>query len=253
MDEQTSQLKQSAEEEHKARREAEQANAKLERKNRELEQFAYVTSHDLQEPLRTTSGFVEALQQQYKGQLDERADKYLGFVADASNRMKTVIRDLLEFSRLGAKGELQKVDCNLVLQNIRADLAMVIGEAKADIQAETLPVINGYPTEIKLLFQNLITNAIKFRKKDVVPLIAISALNMESHWEFAFSDNGIGIDKKYSEKIFVIFQRLHNRTEYEGSGIGLAHCKKIVELLGGQIWLDSIPGEGTTFYFTIPK
>jgi signal transduction histidine kinase/ligand-binding sensor domain-containing protein len=253
VNEQTGQLLQSAEEEHKARQEVERANVNLERKNKELEQFAYVASHDMQEPLRTTSSFVELLQQQYKGRLDEKADKYLHFIAQSSERMKVLIKDLLDFSRIGRKKELTDVDCNIMLIEVLADLGAAINESGAAIQSAPLPVIRGYATEIKQLFQNLVINAIKFKKGKTSPQIKISADQDGSYWQFAFKDNGIGIDEQYKEKIFVIFQRLHTRNEYEGSGIGLAHCKKIVELHNGKIWFDSKPGEGTTFHFTILK
>jgi signal transduction histidine kinase len=250
---QTRQLVISTMQEQKARRAAEQANMDLERKNKELQQFAYVASHDLQEPLRTTSGFVGLLQQQYQGKIDQKADKYLAFISDATTRMTVLIKDLLDFSRIGTNVEIKKIDCNKLLQNMLADIMAARLETKADIQYAELPVIYGYPTEIKLLFQNLVINAIKFRRKDVNPLIKISAQKKEDYWEFAVSDNGIGIEKKHSEKIFDIFQRLHTRKEYEGSGIGLSHCKKIVELHKGKIWLESVPGEGSIFYFTISQ
>jgi len=256
---QTRQLKQSAEEEHKARQEAEHAryeaehaNKELERKNRELEQFAYVASHDLQEPLRTTSSFVSLLQEQYYGKFDAKADKYFTYIQQASDRMKVLIKDLLDYSRIGSKKELERVDCNKTLNEVLADLGAAINDANADIDYKPLPVVSGYPTEIKQLFQNLIINAIKFRKKDTFPQMKISAEKIDGHWEFAFKDNGIGIEKKHSEKIFHIFQRLHTRAEYEGSGIGLSHCKKIVELHKGKIWVESMPGEGSTFNFTLP-
>ena len=253
VNEQTIQLVQLNKEEHKARLEAGHANEELERKNTELEQFVYIASHDLQEPLRTTSSFVELFQKQYKGKLDEKADTYLSYISQATGRMKTLINDLLEFSRIGSQKELQQVDCNTILQEVATDLGMALSEAGAEINADQLPVILGYRTGIKQLFQNLITNAVKFRKKDVPPIIKICAETKDDAWKFSFTDNGIGIDQQHSEKIFVIFQRLHNRKEYEGSGIGLAQCKKIVELHGGKIWIESRPGEGTTFHFTIPK
>ena len=234
-----------------ARQEADLANEKLQFKNKELEQFVYVASHDLQEPLRTTAGFVDLLTQRYSGKLDEKADKYLAFISDATARMRVLIKDLLDLSKIGTKGELQKVDCNTILTNVLADLTVAIQDASADIQFGELPVINGYPTEIKLLFQNLLINAIKFRKKDGLPKINIAVEKTADYWQFAISDNGIGIDQKNSEKIFDIFQRLHTRTEYEGAGIGLSHCKKIVELHKGRIWVASAPGMGSTFYFTI--
>jgi PAS domain S-box-containing protein len=228
-------------------------NKQLEQKNKELEQFAYVASHDMQEPLRTTSSFVELLQQQYKGKLDEKADKYLTFIAESSDRMKVLIKDLLDYSRIGKKKELAEVDCNIMLKEVLADLGAAINEAGAEITIEQLPVVNGYPTEIKQLFQNLIINAIKFRQKSIPSAIKISAQKKQGHWEFAFADNGIGIAKEHTERIFIIFQRLHTRNEYDGSGIGLSHCKKIVELHKGRIWVESTPGKGSTFHFTISK
>ncbi|MBK5272791.1 MAG: hypothetical protein JJE22_17465 [Bacteroidia bacterium] len=251
--EQTGQLLISAKEEQRARQQVEQANIDLERKNKELEQFAYVASHDLQEPLRTTSSFAELLQQQYKGKLDEKADKYLTFINQSADRMKVLIKDLLDYSRIGRKKEVEQVDCNIILQGVLADLDVAIKEANAEIRYCKLPVLKGYSTEIKQLFQNLIINAIKFRKQDESPKINICAKRKNNDWEFSFNDNGIGISDQHSERIFVIFQRLHTRSEYEGSGIGLANCKKIVELHGGKIWVKSIVGEGSTFYFTIPE
>jgi PAS domain S-box-containing protein len=227
-------------------------NKELEQKNKELEQFAYVASHDLQEPLRTTSSFVNLLEEQYKGRLDEKADKYIHYIVESSDRMKTLITDLLEFSRIGSKKELKEFDCNAVLQEVLDDLGAAIKETGAKITSETLPVISGYP-EIRQLFQNLLFNSIKFRKKNTRPEIHISVQYKTDEWQFAFSDNGIGIAKENHERIFIIFQRLHTRTEYPGSGIGLSHCKKIVELHRGKIWLESEPGKGATFYFTIPQ
>lgn len=235
----------------KARENADRANKELERKNKELEQFAYVASHDLQEPLRTSSSYVKLLQRQYQGKLDDKANKYFNYIVDSSDRMKILIKDLLDFSRIGIKGEFEKVDCNKILKDVLADLEVAISDCSAEIRSENLPVVNGYPTELKQLFQNLIINAIKFRNKNVCPKISISALKIDNYWQFAISDNGIGIDKQHYDKIFIIFQRLHNRTEYKGSGIGLSHCKKIVELHHGKIWVKSTLGEGSTFYFTL--
>jgi light-regulated signal transduction histidine kinase (bacteriophytochrome) len=249
--EQTKQLIKSTEVEQRARKEAEQANKDLEIKNKEMEQFAYIASHDLQEPLRTTSSFVKLLQKQYQGKFDEKADKYFAFISDASDRMKILVKNLLDFSQIGNKKELEKVDCNNILHNVLSDLGIAISESGADIKYDPLPVIYGYATELKQLFQNLITNAIKFRKKETPLTIHISVQKKECYWQFACKDNGIGIEEKDCEKIFIIFQRLHTQTEYEGSGIGLSHCKKIVELHKGKIWVESKPGEGSTFYFTI--
>lgn len=228
-----------------------QRTAELERKNRELEQFAYVASHDLQEPLRTTTSFVWFLNEKYKGRLDAEADQVLTYMVQGSERMKTLIKDLLDYSRIGGKIELSDIDCNEIMKEVLADLDIAIKEANATILIDPLPKLKGYSTELKLLFQNLISNALKFRRKDIAPVIHISSMQKNNHWQFAISDNGIGIDDKFKERIFVIFQRLHVQSEYKGSGIGLAHCKKIVELHQGTIWVESTPGQGSTFYFTI--
>lgn len=233
-------------------RKVQQRTAELERKNKELEQFAFVASHDLQEPLRTTTGFVEALRKQYRGRIDEYADRYLDYILESSDRMKTLIKDLLDYSRIGREMEFVPVNCNAVANEVLADLGRVIGETHAVITVGQLPVVYGFPTELKLLFQNLISNAIKFRQRGVPPVIHIAAEPGITGWQFSVRDNGIGMEPSAHDRIFIIFQRLHNRQEYEGTGIGLAHCKKIVELHGGRIWVTSKPGQGSTFYFTIP-
>jgi PAS domain S-box-containing protein len=237
---------------HKSEADLEIKNKELIRKNTELEQFAFVASHDLQEPLRTISGFVELLQQQYHGRLDEKADKCLSYIVQSSDRMKIFVNDLLQYSRIGSKQENEQVNCMEMLGEVLADLGKTIDETHAYIDADQLPVINGHGGEIKQLFQNLIVNAIKFRKKDSNPEIKISAEREGEFWQFKFADNGIGIEEQHKERIFVIFQRLHTRSEYLGSGIGLSNCKKIVELHNGRIWVDSKPGIGSTFQFTIP-
>lgn len=239
--------------EHQARMKADQANEELGNKNAELEQFVYIVSHDLSEPLRTTSSFVELLSKEHKGKLGQKGDKYLTFIIQASERMKIMVKDLLEYSRLGGNNELKEVDCNIILQEVMADLDTSISESGAVITADPLPVIMGLPTGIKQVFQNLIANGIKFRNKDLAPVIRIGAEAVNGTWKFSFADNGIGVEKQHSDRIFVIFQRLHTRTEYEGSGIGLSHCKKIIEVHKGKIWIESKPGEGSTFYFTIPQ
>ncbi|MEO8415907.1 MAG: PAS domain S-box protein, partial [Ginsengibacter sp.] len=226
-------------------------NKDLERKNTELEQFAYVASHDLQEPLSTTISFVELFKQKYEGKLDAKADAYLTYIVQASRRMRVLIKDLLDFSRIGHSKDFEKVDCNVILKNVMADLDKIIKDSGAEITSERLPVLTGYSTELKQLFQNLIVNSIKFGKKNVFPKINITTQKNNDYWQFAFSDNGIGIDQQHSERIFIIFQRLHTRAEYEGSGIGLSHCKKIVELHRGKLWVESTPNKGSTFYFTI--
>lgn len=234
-------------------RKVQQRTAELERKNKELEQFAYVASHDLQEPLRTTTGFVEALRKQYKGMLDDHADRYLDYIAQSSDRMKTLIKDLLDYSRIGREKQFIPVDCNVILTEVLTDLQTVIRESGAIIETGELPAVNAFPTELKLLFQNLISNSIKFRMPGISPLVRIDAQAENGYWKFAVRDNGIGIDPSHQDRIFIIFQRLHNRSDYEGSGIGLAHCKKIVELHGGEIWVESTPGKGSTFFFTIAE
>ncbi|HWI93498.1 MAG TPA: two-component regulator propeller domain-containing protein, partial [Flavisolibacter sp.] len=238
-------------EERKARQEASEANKELERKNKELEQFAYVASHDMQEPLRTISSFVNLLNSQYKDKFDDRAQKYMSFIVQATDRMKVLIHDLLEYSRIGKKKETAHLDLNKIVNEVLADLNFAIADSGATVEVEQLPAVSVYPTEMKQLFQNLIINAIKFRKKGTTPEIEISAEKHNGHWKFLVKDNGIGIDPKQAERIFVIFQRLHTRNEYEGSGIGLSHCKKIAELHKGKIWVESTPGEGSSFYFTI--
>lgn len=227
-------------------------NKEYERKNRELEQFAYVASHDLQEPLRTTTSFVKLLENDYSEKLDEKGKKYLRFITQSSVRMGVLIKDLLDYSRIGDKKELQEVDCNKILQETLEDLTVAINETNARISMEILPIVSGYRTELKQLFQNLVANAVKFSKANVEPEIHIAAKRIKNYWEFTFSDNGIGLEMEHSERIFIIFQRLHTRAEYQGSGIGLSHCKKIVELHNGQIWVQSVPGEGSKFHFTIP-
>jgi len=228
-----------------------QRTAQLESKNKELEQFAYVASHDLQEPLRTISAFVELLQQQYKGRLDDNADKFLDYLLHASERMKVLIKDLLDYSRIGREKEPKQVDCNILVKEVIADLDKTIKETGATVHTSSLPMLLAYPTELKLLFQNLISNSIKFRKADQPPAIDIGAVRDNGHWKFFVQDNGIGIDEQFLDRIFIIFQRLHTRSEYDGSGIGLAHCKKIVELHSGRIWAESKPGEGSRFFFTV--
>ncbi len=232
--------------------ERKQYTKELEARNKEMEQFAYITSHDLQEPLRSMAGFVNLLKEEYKGKLDEEADTYIDFISGASTRMSTLIHDLLNYTRIGSKREFAEVDCNKVVEEVKADLTHKINNAKATVNSTDLPVIHGLETEMRILFQNLISNAIKYRKKDVAPTVDIDCEKKDDHWYFTIADNGIGIAEKHAQKIFTIFQRLHLQSEYEGTGIGLAECKKIVELHGGVIGVKGTVGVGSTFYFTIP-
>jgi PAS domain S-box-containing protein len=225
----------------------------LEQKNKETEQFAYIASHDLQEPLRTITNYIGLFRDDYKGKLDENADTYINFIDGASKRMEILITDLLEYTRIENDKKIVDVDCNLLVQEILKDMENTISEAKAEIQVEKLPTVKAHATRIRSLFQNLIANAIKFRKKDTVPVIRICASERTKEWIFEVSDNGIGIENIYFEKIFRLFQRLHNRNENPGTGLGLANCKKIVELRGGRIWVESEVGKGSSFFFTIPK
>lgn len=225
----------------------------LEQKNHESEQFAYIASHDLQEPLRTITNFIGIFSEEYIDKLDENAATYLKFISSASNRMQTLITDLLEYTTIENDRKWVEIDCNTLVSDILQDLSATISETGTTVQYDNLPVITGQETRFKSLFQNLISNAIKFRKKDEAPVIEISAEDNDREWLFEIKDNGIGIDKPYYEKVFKLFQRLHGRKEYEGTGIGLAHCKKIVDLRGGRIWVESEPGVGSSFYFTVPK
>ncbi|WP_142786333.1 PAS domain S-box protein [Changchengzhania lutea] len=223
----------------------------LESKNKELEQFAYIVSHDLQAPLNTISSFVGLLEEECKDKLGDNADIYLNFIRQSTKRMKSLITGLLEYSTIGSKRTLEKVNCNELLSLIEDDLQVLIHEKGAVVTCEGLPEIQAYPTEMKQLFQNLIGNALKYSQPDVFPIIHISAKKQDDGWLFKFKDNGIGIDEKFKEEIFIIFQRLHNKEDYEGDGIGLAHCKKIVELHKGEIWVEPNPNTGSVFYFTI--
>ncbi len=231
----------------------------LEAKNKELEQFAYIASHDLQEPLNTISSFIGLISEDYGESFDEVGKESLTFIKDASIRMKKLIDALLEYSRLGRGTEYTRVDCNRVFLELQKDLQNVIEKNKAKITVKNLPTVKGSEIELRLLLQNLISNAIKFRESNVAPLIDISCVKVtdisegaKGFWKFAVKDNGIGIPEEHKERIFAIFQRLHSREKYKGTGIGLAHCKKIVESHGGKIWLTSEYGKGSTFYFTIP-
>jgi light-regulated signal transduction histidine kinase (bacteriophytochrome) len=225
----------------------------LEIKNKELEQFAYVASHDLQEPLRTVSNYIQILKEDCINQLDDTALHYINSINKATRRMSALVKALMDYSRLGRDKKLVSVNCDELVNNVIADLQTMIQTSGAIIDIGELPELNLYEVEIGQLFQNLITNAIKFQTKGNVPHIRISANKLNEKWHFSVGDNGIGIAPNHFQRIFEIFQRLHDSDQYEGNGIGLANCKKIIELHRGEIWLESKPGEGTTFHFTIPN
>jgi PAS domain S-box-containing protein len=221
--------------------------------NIELERFAYIASHDLQEPLRMVTSFLQLLKKRYEEKLDETATQYIAFAVDGAERMKTLIMDLLDYSRVGSNTEPnENVDLNLLVEEIKNVFGKTIDEAKATIMVSHLPIVKGNRTQLLQLFQNLIGNAIKYRK-DRIPVIQINYTEKQEEYLFEIKDNGIGIDPAFHEKIFVIFQRLHSRTEYTGTGIGLAICKKIVERHNGKIWVKSVPGQGSSFFFTLGK
>lgn len=225
----------------------------LERSNEELEQFAYVASHDLQEPLRMVSSYLGLLRQRYLGKLDKDADEFIGYALDGSDRMHRLIHDLLAYSRVQTKAQpFQQVPCDALLDEVLTNLQVAISESKVGIHRQPLPTVHGDPTQLTQLLQNLLSNAIKFRG-DQPPEIWIQAKSDNGTWTFSIRDNGIGIDPRHFDRIFVIFQRLHTRQKYPGTGIGLSICKKIVERHGGRIWLTSAAGQGTTFFFTLPK
>ena len=230
---------------------AEQAE-ELARSNADLEQFAYVASHDLQEPLRKVTSFCQLLQRRYAGQLDERADQYIEFAVDGAKRMQQLINDLLAFSRVGrTTDEFVEVDCDEALDRALRNLEAVIEDTGAEIVRSPLPAVEGDPSLLAALFQNVIGNAIKFRS-DADPRVEVSAGEADGEWSFRVADNGIGIDEAYADRVFVIFQRLHAKETYPGTGIGLALCKKIVEFHGGRIWLDTTVEQGTTVCWTLP-
>ena len=236
-----------------ARATVEAQAAELARSNADLEQFAYVASHDLQEPLRKVASFCQVLERRYKGQLDERADQYIHFIVDGAKRMQLLINDLLAFSRVGRKsGEHETLDAGELVEQARATLSTTLEEAGAVVEVGALPVVRGERTLLAAVFQNLIGNGVKFRGDDP-PRIRIEAHDAGEAWEFWCTDNGIGIEAEFSERIFVIFQRLHAREAYDGTGIGLALCRKIIEYHGGRIWLDTDHRGGTRFRFTLPK
>ena len=229
------------------------AEEELTRSNEDLQQFAYVASHDLQEPLRNVASCLQMLEKKYKNNLDAKADQYIHYAVESSVRMKALILDLLAYSRVGTKGKPpQRVDCEQILDQTVKNLRSAISEAGAVITHDPLPTILADDTQLLQVFQNLIGNAIKFRR-DEPPQIHVSAVKNKKEWIFSVKDNGIGIESRHLDRIFVIFQRLHKRSQYDGTGMGLAIVKKVVERHNGRVWVESEPGIGTTFYFTIPE
>lgn len=239
-------------ERQQAREALEQHARDLERSNAELEQFAYVASHDLQEPLRMVASYAQLLSRRYRDQLDEDADDFIDYIVDGATRMQDLINDLLAFSRIGSRGgEFNPIDTNAVLQRVLNNLQLTIDETHAVITCDHLPELNGDELEVVQLFQNLISNALKFHG-EAPPAIHIGTHQEGNEVVFSVADQGIGIEPQYAERIFLLFQRLHGKKEYPGTGIGLAICKKIIDKHGGRIWIKSQPGKGTTFYFTLP-
>jgi PAS domain S-box-containing protein len=230
-----------------------QLNRELQRSNQELDQFAYVASHDLQEPLRMVKSFTELLAQRYQNQLDDQAERYMSFITDGAIRMQALISDLLAYSQVGRfEMAVQPTPLGEIVAQVQSDLQQVVQDRKAKIEVESLPIIFADPTQIRQLMQNLLVNAIKYCQADI-PVVQIRATSTDENWIISVQDNGIGIDPQFAERIFVIFQRLHNKDTYSGTGIGLAICKKIVERHQGMIWVASQEGQGSTFSFQLPK
>jgi PAS domain S-box-containing protein len=226
--------------------------ANLKQSNEDLERFAYVASHDLREPLRMVTSFSQLLEKNYKGRLDADADEFIGYIVEGGRKMDALVNDLLEFSRITSRGKpFEPTDMNAVLSEVLKNLSVTIRENNVEIEAGMLPIVSVDRSQMALVFQNLVANAIKFREASA-PVIAIDATRVRNEWVLSVRDNGIGIDPEYHEKIFELFQRLHSRDEYPGTGIGLAICKRIVERHGGRIRVESQPGEGSTFFFSIP-
>ena len=239
-------------ERHRYARELERANRDLARTNEDLERFAFIASHDLQEPLRMVSGYVQLLGRNYQGRLDADADEFIGYAVEGVTRMRTLLDELLAFSRIGTRGSpVERVDTGEIVADVRRELKASIAASGADLTVDPLPEVVGDRDQLRLVFRHLIDNAVKFRSERS-PRIRIGAVRGDGAWEFSVADDGIGIDAAFADRIFVIFQRLHPRGEYPGTGVGLAMCDRIVQRHGGRIWVESQPGAGSTFRFTIP-
>ncbi len=230
-------------------------NAELQRSNSDLEQLAYVASHDLQEPLRMITSYIQLLERRLQGQLDEKATRHMSYIVDGAKRMRALINDLLAYARVGRGSQSQpigEIPCGQLMDDVSMNLKMIIRESNAKIVVKPLPTVLGNRTQLLQLLENLVGNALKYRGQ-IAPIIEVSAESDGEHWRFAVRDNGIGIEQAHFDRIFQIFQRLHNRGEYTGNGIGLSIARKIVERHRGKIWLESKLGEGTTFFFTLAK
>lgn len=245
-------LRREIRERQRAEAELAQRTAELQRSNEELQQFSYVVSHDLQEPLRMVASYVQRLAKRYLGRLDAEAEESIGYAVEGATRMQALIRDLLVYTRVGSQGQaFGAVDCEAVLAHTVQDLQLAIAESGAEVTHDPLPTVRGDVAQLRLVFQNLIGNALKFRGP--APLrVHVSARPAGWQWTFSVRDNGIGLDPRQRERIFQVFQRLHTRGQYPGTGIGLAICKKIVEQHGGRIWVESEPEKGATFFCTLP-
>lgn len=230
-----------------------ESEIELTRSNEELQQFAYVASHDLQEPIRMVRSYVQLFAKKYQSSIDEKADKYISYISEGSERMHNLIGDLLVISRVNSKEKsFEELDLNKILSAVKVDLKLLIDETEAQIEYDELPTVHGDAVQLRQIFQNLISNSIKFRSEST-PHIKITFNEKDNQYVFAVKDNGIGINPKYFQQIFVIFQRLHTRDKYPGSGIGLSLCKKIIERHGGELWIESDEGAGSTFYFNLMK
>jgi two-component system, sensor histidine kinase and response regulator len=228
-------------------------NAGLRQSNEELERFAYICSHDMQEPVRMMKSYAELLERKYSDQLDESGRKYIEFITASARHLNVMIKDILNFSRVGREEiKLANVDCNEIAREVLRELETEIQAKKASVSCGTLPVLRSNPTLIRVLFQNLVGNALKFQDGSRTPVVRIGAEGNAEAWQFSITDNGIGIDPNLHDKVFTIFQRFHRKEQYPGTGIGLSTCRKLIELCGGRIWFESTPEQGTAFFFTLP-
>lgn len=237
----------------KSQKELQHHVSELTTKNRDLAQFVYVASHDLQEPLRTIISFIQLLQRKYQEKIGELGQREITFIIDATKRMKGLLTGLLSYTNIGREKAIKTVDCNQLIAAVEQDLQTMLEENNAVLAVEDLPTLSGYEIELRLLFQNLIVNAVKFQKDGVAPVVIVSAKELDTSYQFSVKDNGIGISEEFHEQIFQIFKRLHPVDTYHGTGIGLANCQKIAELHNGEIWVESEEGAGSTFYVTIGK